>query len=53
MGLEGDKVTLKCDIIDSNPLVNNVTFYDNGRSIPATLVGVVLQIIFQKQCILN
>ena len=42
------KVTLTCEFIDSNPPVNNVTFYHDGQSIPAALVGVVLQIIFPK-----
>ena len=38
MGVEGSLVTLTCDFVDSVPSVNNVTFYDGGRSIPAALV---------------
>ena len=51
VGVEGDKVTLSCKFNDSIPPVNNVTFYDDGQSIPAALVSVALQFIFNKQCI--
>ena len=38
MGVEGNAVILTCDFVDSVPSVNNVTFYDGDRSIPAALV---------------
>ena len=41
-GVEGEKITLICKFNESFPPVNNVIFYDDGRSIPAALVSIFL-----------